>query len=144
MVSEMKDLQALREDREATVRRHMEAENILDFDEVMDTFTHPRYELIGNDQVYDGDEAVREYFRLSRTPFPDQRNELIAIHHADDAVITEFWLMGTHLGNLGKLAPTGKTFKCRMTAFFIFEGRDLVCERVYFDSATIRRQLTDG
>jgi hypothetical protein len=29
-----------------------------------------------------------------------------------------------------------------MTAFFIFEGADLVCERVYFDSATILRQLT--
>jgi hypothetical protein len=29
-----------------------------------------------------------------------------------------------------------------MTAFFIFEGEGLVCERVYFDSATILRQLT--
>jgi hypothetical protein len=29
-----------------------------------------------------------------------------------------------------------------MTAFFIFEGTGLVCERVYFDSATILRQLT--
>jgi hypothetical protein len=29
-----------------------------------------------------------------------------------------------------------------MTAFFLLEGTDLVCERVYFDSATIRRQLT--
>ena len=29
-----------------------------------------------------------------------------------------------------------------MAAFFIFEGTGLVCERVYFDSATIRRQLT--
>jgi hypothetical protein len=29
-----------------------------------------------------------------------------------------------------------------MTAFFIFEGDRIVCERVYFDSATILRQLT--
>jgi hypothetical protein len=29
-----------------------------------------------------------------------------------------------------------------MTAFFVFEGADLVCERVYFDSATILGQLT--
>jgi hypothetical protein len=41
------------------------------------------------------------------------------------------------------MAPTGKAFKCRMTAFFIFEGRDLVCERVYFDAATMLRQLTE-
>ena len=29
-----------------------------------------------------------------------------------------------------------------MTAFFVFEGDRIVCERVYFDSATILRQLT--
>jgi hypothetical protein len=29
-----------------------------------------------------------------------------------------------------------------MTAFFLFDGADLIGERVYFDSATILRQLT--
>ena len=43
---------------------------------------------------------------------------------------------------LGRLDPTGRDFRCRMMAFFIFEGTGLVCERVYFDSATIRLQLT--
>ena len=28
-----------------------------------------------------------------------------------------------------------------MTAFFFFEGERIVCERVYFDQATILRQL---
>jgi len=28
-----------------------------------------------------------------------------------------------------------------MTALFIFEGAGLMCERVYFDSATIVRQI---
>ena len=31
-----------------------------------------------------------------------------------------------------------------MTAFFLFEGARIVCERVYFDSATILRQLLEG
>ena len=61
-----------------------------------------------------------EYFRSSRSAFPDQRNELIALHHADDAVISEFWLLGTHRGRLGDLEPTGREFRCRMTAFFVF------------------------
>jgi predicted ester cyclase len=91
--------------------------------------------------VHDGEAAVREYFRTSRAAFPDQRNELIALHHADDAVIVEFWLLGTHEGPLGGLQPTGKSFRTRMTAFFVFEGRDLVCERVYFDTGSIQRQL---
>jgi steroid delta-isomerase-like uncharacterized protein len=132
----------LRAERESIVRRHMHAENVQDFDTVIETFAHPRYELVGTGQVHDGEAEVREYFRTTRSAFPDQRNELIALHHADDAVIVEFWLLGTHQGKLGSIEPTEKAFRCRMTAFFIFEGSDLVFERVYFDSATILRQLT--
>jgi steroid delta-isomerase-like uncharacterized protein len=128
--------------REEIVRRHMESENVHDYATTMATFAHPRYELIATDRIFDGVEQVKEYFRESRTAFPDQRNELIALHHADDAVITEFWLLGTHTGPLQGIEPTGKSFRCRMTAFFVFEGTGLVCERVYFDTATILRQLT--
>jgi steroid delta-isomerase-like uncharacterized protein len=134
----------LRAEREALVRRHMEAENVHDFDTVIGTFAHPRYELIGTGQIHDGEVAVREYFRTTRAAFPDQRNELIALHHADAAVIAEFWLLGTHRGPLGGVAPTGKAFRCRMTAFFLFDGAKLTCERVYFDSGTILRQLTEA
>ncbi|MBW2292067.1 MAG: ester cyclase [Deltaproteobacteria bacterium] len=133
----------LRKKREEEVRRHMESENVHDFDTTIDTFSHPRYELIATEQVHDGEAEVREYFKNSRSAFPDQRNELLSLRHADDAVITEFWLLGTHLGRLGGLEPTGRTFRCRMTAFFIFEGEKIVCERVYFDQATILRQLTE-
>ncbi len=134
--------EALRRHREAVVRRHMDSENVHDFDTTIATFRHPRYELIPTGQVHDGEAAVREYFRASRTAFPDQRNELIALHHADDAVIAEFWLLGTHRGPLLGMEPTGRTFRCRMAAFFLFDGPDLVCERVYFDTATILRQLS--
>jgi len=136
------DPASLRAHREALVRRHMEAENVHDFDAVIATFAHPRYELIATGQVHDGEAAVREYFRESRSAFPDQRNELIALHHADDAVAAEFWLLGTQRGPLLGMAPSGKAFRCRMAALFLFEGPDLVCERVYFDAGTILRQLT--
>ncbi len=132
----------LRDHREHIVREHMESENVHEFDRTLATFRHPRYELIATGQVHDGADAVLEYFRTSRAAFPDQRNELIALHHADDAVIAEFWLLGTHDGPLMGLEPTGREFRCRMVAFFLFDGPDLVCERVYFDSATILRQLT--
>ena len=138
----MDDRQRLRAAREAKVRLHMEAENVHDFDTVIGTFAHPRYELVATDQTHDGEAAVREYFRESRTAFPDQRNELIALHHADDAVIAEFWLLGTHRGPLAGVEPTGRSFRCRMAALFLFDGEGLVCERVYFDTATILRQLT--
>ena len=69
------------------------------------------------------------------------RAELIELHHADDAVVVEFDLLGTHRGNFRGLPPTGRSFRCRMAALFVFEDDRLVNERVYFDSATIQRQL---
>jgi steroid delta-isomerase-like uncharacterized protein len=132
---------AVRRKRDKIVREHMESENVHDFDTTLDTFGHPRYELIPNGEIIDGPKAVMHYYRETRAAFPDQRNEVIALHHADDAVIVEFTLRGTHRGAYRGLPATGKAFSCQMTAFFLFEGESLVCERVYFDSATILRQL---
>jgi steroid delta-isomerase-like uncharacterized protein len=127
--------------REALVREHMESENEHDFDTTIGTFAHPRYEIVPTGEVYDGEAAVRRYFAETRAAFPDQRNELIALHSADDAVIVEFFLLGTHLGPLRSIPATGRTFRTRMSAFFIFEGERIVCERVYFDQASIMREL---
>jgi steroid delta-isomerase-like uncharacterized protein len=131
----------LREFRERLVRDHMESENIHDFDATLDTFAHPRYEIIPTGQIYDGEAEVRRYFDETRTAFPDQRNELIALYHADDAVIVEFWLRGTHEGPLLGVEPTGRAFECRTLSIFLFEGDRLVCERAYFDALTILAQL---
>ena len=127
--------------RDAVIREHMESENRLDFDVTIATFDHPRYELVGTGQVFDGEEQVREYYAASRAAFPDQRNEIHTLRHTDDAVIVEFDLLGTHLGDFAGFAPTGRTFRCRMAAIFEFDGDRIVCERIYFDSVTILRQL---
>jgi|SRR5215211_267385 len=132
---------ALRDKREAIVTLHMETENEHDYDATIETFDHPRYELIGTGDVYDGQDAVERYFQETRTAFPDQRNELIAMHHADDAVIVEAMLYGTHEGSFRGLPPTGRSFEMRFAAFFLFEEDRLVCERVYFDPGAILRQL---
>jgi steroid delta-isomerase-like uncharacterized protein len=131
----------LRARREALVREHADAENRHDFDLALETFHHPRYELVPIGEVIDGEAAVAEYYRETRDAFPDQRNEVLALHHADDAVIMELDLTGTHLGNFRGLPPTGRSFRCRMAAIFLFEDDRLVCERVYFDQNTILRQL---
>jgi len=135
---------ATRSRREEIVRRHMESENTHELEVTLGTFSHPRYELVATGQVYDGDAQVREYFRQTRTAFPDQRNEVIALHHADDAVLAEFWLMGTHQGPLMGVPATGKSFRVRMAALFVFDATGIVCERVYFDSQSILRQLLEG
>jgi steroid delta-isomerase-like uncharacterized protein len=133
--------EALRSKREQLLVEHMESENRHEFDVTMETFERPRYELIGTGDVYDGEEEVASYFEESRTAFPDQRNELIALHHSDDAVIVEANLYGTHLGPFRGLPPTGRKFELRICALFLFDEDRLVCERVYFDAGTLLRQL---
>jgi steroid delta-isomerase-like uncharacterized protein len=131
----------LHERREAIVREHMESENRHEYEVTIGTFDHPRYEIVPTGEVYDGADEVRTYFAATREAFPDQRNELITLHHAGDAVIAEFDLKGTHLGEIRGISPTGREFTCRCASFFIFDGDRLVCERVYFDSLTIMNQL---
>lgn len=134
----------LRRRRLEVVRRHMESENELDFATTLSTFEHPRYELVATGQVYDGPEEVAGYYRSSRAAFPDQRNDDVVLTYGEDTVVAEFDLLGTHLGPLGTLAPTGRSFRCRMCALFVFppDGDRIVGERVYFDQGSILRQLT--
>jgi predicted ester cyclase len=133
-----------------TVRDHMRLECESDWDGVIATFEHPRYELYGAGTVFDGEAAVRGYFAASRTPFPDQANEIIAIGAGGDTVLVEFWLTGTHLGPLrtpkGEIAPTGKAFRVRMMASFEFapDSAKIVCERPYFDQRAVMRALGLG
>ncbi|MEX2238632.1 MAG: nuclear transport factor 2 family protein [Dehalococcoidia bacterium] len=126
--------ESLRERREAVVREHMESENTQDFDVTLATFAHPRYELMATGQVYDGHDEVSRYYAASRAVFPDQRNELRALHHSDEAVIVEFDRLGTH-------KASGREFRSPMVALFFFEGDRIVNERVYYDQASIQRQL---
>lgn len=138
----------LAERRLKTVRDHMALECVCDWDAVIATFAHPRYEMYGTGQVFDGEEAVRGYFAASRTPFPDQGNEIISIAAGDNETVhVEFWLTGTHLGPLRvgarTIEPTGKSFRVRMAATFEFApGSDkIVCERPYYDQSAVLNAL---
>ena len=137
----------LAERRLQTVRDHMALECDCDWDAVIATFEHPRYEMYGSGTVFDGEEEVRGYFHASRTPFPDQGNEIIALAHVDNTVLVEFWLTGTHKGPLkmgGRtIEPTGKSFRVRMAATFEFPpgGDKIICERPYFDPTQIAKAL---
>ena len=65
----------LRKKREEIVREHMDSENRHEFDATLETFDHPRYELIATGEVHDGPEEVAGYFEETRTrlPRPAQR-----------------------------------------------------------------------
>jgi steroid delta-isomerase-like uncharacterized protein len=139
----------LRERRLAVIREHMDTEVTHEFDRTLATFKsesggHPHYEIMATGQVYDGDDEVMTYYRTTRTAFPDQRHDNSRFHVTDDAVIVEFDLLGTNLGEFYGLPPTGKSFRVPIIAVFFFEGERIVNERIYFDSASLVTQIGRG
>jgi steroid delta-isomerase-like uncharacterized protein len=130
-----------RQKREELVRDHVDLENAGDYEATLATFKHPRYEYVATDEVYDGaDEVMAHWLELQRA-FPDQVIEIVALHSSDDAVLMEAVARATHTGPLRGLPPTGKRFEQPFLAIFVFEDEGLVCERVYYDTATVLQQL---
>ncbi len=129
----------LQAERIRTVMDHMALECIQEWDKVIDTFAHPRYEMHASGAVFDGVDEVMGYFHSSRASFPDLKNEIIAVAAAEgtDIVLVEFWLSGTHTGPFmvdGKTyEPTGRSFRVRMAATFEFApgSAKVICERPY-------------
>ncbi len=135
----------LRQRRLEIIEEHFRSEVSQEFDLTLATFNgHPHYEIMATSQVFDGDDEVMGYYRTTRTAFPDQRHDNVRMHVADDAVITEFDLLGTNLGEFYGLAPTGKSFRVPVIAVFFFEDDRITNERIYFDAASLVTQIGRG
>jgi len=134
----------LREQREEVVRRHVAAENTGDLDGMIASFHRPRYQVIPMGAVTDGEIAVRELVAGLLAGFPDFHFEPQVIHHADNAVVVEARMTGTHRGEWAGLKPFGRRMDIRVACVFDFEGAGLVNETVYFDLATLQRQLASA
>jgi steroid delta-isomerase-like uncharacterized protein len=131
----------LRERREAVVREHIAAENAHDISRAIATFHHPRYEVAPFGSVNDGAQAVHDLLAGMFAAFPDFHVDVPRLHHADEAVVVEFVMTGSHQGPFAGLSPTGRQIEVPLVGIFDFDGDRLMCEKVYFDIATLMRQL---
>src|SRR6201987_2511107 len=132
---------SLRERREAIVREHIAAENAHDISRAIATFPHPRYEVAPFGSVSDGPQAVHDLLAGMFAGFPDFHVDVPRLHHADEAIVVEFVMTGTHGGPFAALTPTGRPIGGPFVGMFDFEADRLMCEKVYFDMATLMRQL---
>jgi steroid delta-isomerase-like uncharacterized protein len=132
----------LRQRRLELIEEHFRTEVTQEFDLTLATFNgHPHYEIMATGQVFDGDDEVMNYYRTTRTAFPDQRHDNVRLYVADEAVIAEFDLLGTNLGEFYGLPPTGKSYRVPVIALFFFEEDRITNERVYFDAASLLVQI---
>jgi steroid delta-isomerase-like uncharacterized protein len=134
--------QSLRAQREAVVNAHIEAEAVRhDVAATLATFRTPRYDVPAMGGLVDGEGAVTALLTQLLSAFPDFWLEKTAVHHSDDAVIVECNFGGTHRGTWAGIEATGRPMSLQAALFYLFDGSDLICERVYFDHATMLRQL---
>lgn len=128
--------------RLATLEAHFQSEVDHDWDTCIGTFRDtPRYEIVPTGQIHEGVDEVTAYHRAQRTAFPDQRHEHVRFHFAADTVTAEFDLLGTNTGEFMGSAPTGKPFRVAVIAVFAFDDDRITNERVYFDAASVVRQI---
>src|SRR5262245_26961530 len=132
---------SLRARREAVIQKHVAAENEHDAAAALATFRRPRYDVVPLGFVSDGAAAVEELLTGLMAGFPDFHAEILSLHHADSAVIVEVRMTGTQQGPWAGITPTGRSMDVRVACIFEFEDDGLVCEKVYFDFATLLRQL---
>ena len=133
---------SLRLKREKVVQRHIDAENTGNLDEMIASFHRPRYEVFPMGAVFEGEEPVRDLIGGLLRGFPDFHFAPTIIHHADDAVIVEARMTGTHRAEWAGIPPKERKVDIPLVCIFDFEDDHLINEKVYFDFASLQRQLT--
>jgi steroid delta-isomerase-like uncharacterized protein len=133
------DTNGLRQRREAIVNQHADAENRHDVEATIATFEHPRYEV--NGVPSDGEQAVRELLQDMMGGLPDLHIGVVTMRHADDAVFCEGVITGTHDGEWVGTPPTGRRVNVPVVGIFEFDDDRLLCEKVFFDMATVLTQM---
>lgn len=132
----------LRARRQAIVQSHIDAENTGNLDLMIASFHRPRYEVFPMGAVFEGEQPVRDMIGGLVAGFPDFHFAPTTIHHADHAVIVEARSTGTHRGEWAGLPPKGNRLDFPLVCIFDFDEDRLINEKVYFDFASVQRQLT--
>jgi steroid delta-isomerase-like uncharacterized protein len=125
------------------VEEHLQCENLGDLDGVMGTFGEtPSYDNAPMCERHEGQVAVRAFYAELFQAIPDLRIVTKQRHLSEEAVILEVLIEGTHMGSWRGLPGTGRRLKYPLCGIFTFDEQDrLAEERIYYDRATVYRQL---
>jgi len=136
--------QSARDDlRIAAVEEHVRHENRHDIEGLLSTFGgNAIYEDGPWGERHDGLAAVREYYVGLFRAAPDLHIEVRNRHVSPDSIVLEVLVTGTHRGAWRGLPPTGRHLEFPLCAVFTFDKTDrMLGERIYYDRATVLRQL---
>jgi steroid delta-isomerase-like uncharacterized protein len=125
------------------VEQHVSLENAHDLDGLMSTFGATGfYDDEPWSEHHQGLDAVRSYYSDLLRAAPDFRIDVKERHVTEEAIVLEVRLSGTHAGTWRGLPATGRRFDFPLCAVFTFDAEDrLAGERIYYDRATVLRQM---
>ena len=129
--------------RIAIVEQHLRFENQHDLEGVLGTFGESaRYDDESWGEHYEGRDGVRLFYEQLMKALPDLEIEVQHRHVAEDAIVLEVMIRGTHLGAWRSLPATGRRVKFSLCGVYTFDSDNrLAGERIYYDRGTVLRQL---
>jgi steroid delta-isomerase-like uncharacterized protein len=134
---------AARSERLRTVDEHIRRENAHDLDGILATFGQdPRYDDEPWGAHHVGRDEVRAFYAQTLEAMPDMHIDVRRRHVAEEAVIVEVVISGHHLGPWRGLPATGRAISFPLCGVYTFDASNrLAGERIYYDRATVLRQL---
>jgi steroid delta-isomerase-like uncharacterized protein len=129
--------------RIAIVEQHIRLENEHDLEGVLRTFgDFAQYDDEPWGEHYNGPRGVREFYEQLMNALPDLEIDVQRRHVADEAILVEVMIRGTHLGGWRGLPATGRRVEFPLCGVYTFDANDrLAGEKIYYDRATVLRQL---
>jgi steroid delta-isomerase-like uncharacterized protein len=129
--------------RVALVEQHIQFENEHDLEGVLRTFGDTaRYDDEPWGDHYEGRNEVRSFYGQLMKALPDLEIVVQRRHVADDAIVVEVMIRGTHLGGWRGLPATGRRVQFPLCGVYTFDAADrLAGEKIYYDRGTVLRQL---
>jgi steroid delta-isomerase-like uncharacterized protein len=118
-------------------------ENEHDLEGVLRTFGDTaRYDDEPWGDHYEGRHEVRSFYGQLMKALPDLAIVVQRRHVADDAIVVEVMICGTHLGGWRGLPATGRRVQFPLCGVYTFDAADrLAGEKIYYDRGTVLRQL---
>jgi steroid delta-isomerase-like uncharacterized protein len=129
-------------ERQAIARRHLEMENAYRLQDTLDTLTPDcLFEDMALGERVRGHAAAAAYYRRWWTGFPDLTWVPQRRAFTEEGVVSELIVKGTHRGVYLGVPPTGLTIELPVAIFVSFADGRMASERLYYDLATLLRQL---
>ncbi|MGQ0569574.1 MAG: ester cyclase [Armatimonadota bacterium] len=122
--------------------RHAVAENARKLEELVATLSEDCvYDVIPWGLSYAGKDEARRFYRELWSALPDVKLTLLRHVIDEHCLVEESIVYGTHQGAWHGLPPSGNVVEFPLVIFFPVRDGLFTGERLYFDGASLLRQL---